>query len=165
MPAVFNEAQRGALTALCNTFVPSIQVAPDPIGFWARPASALGVDRVLERHMVEDLPPPLTAGLMSLLDALAAQGFAKADQSQRESMLSRMAEAAPAAAQAIGFFEKQTLVLNYGLPENPVPNPNLLTYGSPQGQNPNWEILGYPGPVSVPHAKPKQIQTDRKSVV
>ena len=53
----------------------------------------------------------------------------------------------------------QVLLLTYGLPAEPAPDPYLITYGSPQGQNPNWEVLGYPGPISVPPLRPKQIET------
>ena len=159
MSGELSETQRAVLQSLCDTFVPSIKVADDPAGFWGRPASALGVDRVLSKALFESVPDPLHGGLVELLDVLGSQGFVKASQDQRESMLSRIASSSPAAAKGVGYFEKQTLLLTYGLPENPVPNPNVITYGSPQGQNPNWDIMGYPGPVSVPRAKPKQIQT------
>ena len=159
MSSGLSDTQRAVLRAVCDTFVPSIEVADDPSGFWGRAASGLAVDRVLAKSLFEDVPEPLRDGLVSLLDALGAQGFVQGGQDQRESMLSRLASSSPAAAKGVGYFEKQTLVLTYGLPQEPVPNPNLITYGSPQGQNPNWDIMGYPGPISVPKPKPKQIQT------
>ena len=159
MSAELSETQRTVLRALCDTFVPSIKGPDDPTGFWARTASDLEVDRVLARNLVERVPDELRRGLLGLLDGLAARGFAKASQEQRENLLSQVAGASPEAAQGVAFYEKQTLVLTYGLPEEPVPNPNLVIYGSPQGQNPNWEVVGYPGPVSIPQQKPKQIQT------
>src|SRR6267378_2687770 len=149
MSVELNEAQRSVLRTLCDTFVPSIKVPDDPLGFWARTASDLGVDTVLSRYLVENAPQELRNGLLGLLDGLAAQGFIRASQNQRESILARLSGSSPEAARGIVFFEKQTLLLTYGLPEEPVPNPNLVTYGSPKGQNPNWEVMGYPGPVSV----------------
>lgn len=159
MNAELNETQRAVLRALCDTFVPSIKVSDDPIGFWSRTASDLGVDCVLARTLKEDVPAKLRNGLVGLLDGLAAKGFVKASQSQRESILAQISSSSPQGAQGVAFYQKQTVLLAYGLPENPVPDRNLVTYGSPKGQNPNWEVLNYPGPVSVPPDKPKQIQT------
>ncbi len=159
MNAELNEIRREILRALCDTFVPSLKVSDDPIGFWARAASDLGVDCVLARHLKEDIPPPLYNGLVGLLDALAAKGFVKASLGRREGILKELSRTSPQAAQGVGFLQKQTMVLTYGLPETPAPNQNMITYGSPRGQNPNWEVLNYPGPVSVPPDRPKQIQT------
>ncbi|MCA1636430.1 MAG: GMC family oxidoreductase N-terminal domain-containing protein [Acidobacteria bacterium] len=159
MNAELNETQRATLRALCDTFVPSLKVANDPTGFWARTASDLGVDCVLARNLKEDIPPPLYQGLVGLLEGLGEKGFVKASQGQRESILAQISGSSPQGAQGVGFFQKQTVLLAYGLPEKPVTDRNLVTYGSPKGQNPNWEVLNYPGPVSVPPDKPKQIQT------
>jgi choline dehydrogenase-like flavoprotein len=154
-----SEAQSAVLQALCDTFVPCIKSTEDPTGFWARTASDLGVDRLLVQDLMESVPEQLRNALLGLLDGLAARGFVDATQDQREGMLNQVRQSAPAASLGVSYFEKRTLLLTYGLPEQPVPNPNLVTYGSPGGQNPNWEILGYPGPVSVPPAKSKQIRT------
>jgi choline dehydrogenase-like flavoprotein/heme-degrading monooxygenase HmoA len=159
MSAELSETQLIVLRALCDTFVPAVKVADDPTGFWARTASDLGVDRVLARHLTEDVPEGLRGGLLGLLDGLAAQGFVSASQDRREKILTQLSGSSPDAARGINFYQKQTLLLAYGLPEEPVPDQNLVTYGSPRGQNPNWEVLGYPGPVSVPPDRPKQIQT------
>ncbi len=153
MSAELSESQRTVLRALCDTFVPSIRVLDDETGFWARSASDLGVDRILARSLVEDVPEPVRAGLLGLLDALAAQGFAQASRQRRERILGQVSNSSRDAERGVTFFEKQTLVLTYGLPEK-APNPNLVTYGSPAGQNPNWQVLGYPGPVRVPRDDP-----------
>jgi choline dehydrogenase-like flavoprotein len=154
MSVELNRTQRAVLRVVCDTFVPSIKVADDPTGFWARTASNLGVDTVIARYLVESVPQELRNGLLGLLDGLAAQGFLRASQNQRESILARISRSSPEAAKGVVFYEKQTLLLTYGLPAEPAPNPNLVTYGSPKGQNPNWEVMGYPGPVSVPHDEP-----------
>lgn len=154
MTIQLDDTQRPVLRALCDTFVPSIKVADDPTGFWARTASDLGVDTVLAKYLAESVPPELRAGLLGLLDGLAAQGFVGASQEKRESILSRISGSSPQAAGGISFYQKQTVLLTYGLPEKPAPDPNLVTYGSPKGQNPNWDVLGYPGPVRVPHDEP-----------
>ncbi len=154
MSAELSESQQSALKALCDTYVPSIAVRLDPTGYWARSASDLGVERVLARNLTHDVPPELRAGLLALLDQLAALGLVQASQGRREEILAQVAASSPPAAQGLTFFEKQTLLLNYGLPENPLPSQNAITYGSPRGQNPNWEVLGYPGPVRVPRDDP-----------
>jgi choline dehydrogenase-like flavoprotein len=154
-----SQTQQAVLRELCDTYVPRLNRADDPTGFWARTASDLGVDRVLAQFLVERVSDNQRGGLLGLLDALAAQGFVGAPQDQREGILHAVSQSSQQAALGLTFYEKQTLLLAYGLTENALPDPNLVTYGSPRGQNPNWEVLGYPGPVSVPHPKPKQIET------
>src|SRR5215212_467756 len=141
MNAELNETRREVLKALCDTFVPSLKVADDPVGFWARAASDLGVDCVLARSLKEDVPPELYAGLVGLLDALVAKGLVKASQGRREGLLAEVSRSSPQAARGVDFFQKQTVLLAYGLPERPTTDPNMVTYGSPRGQNPNWEVL------------------------
>jgi choline dehydrogenase-like flavoprotein/heme-degrading monooxygenase HmoA len=160
MGAPLSESQMASLRALCDTFVPSLRVPDDATGFWARSASDMGVPAVLAVD-VENLPEPLRTALTGLLDALAAAGLVTASsQQQRERILRRVSGSSPAAAQGVAYLQKKTVLLNYGLPENPPPaNQNAVTYGTPTGgQNPNWEVMGYPGPVSVPHDRPRQIR-------
>lgn len=154
MSVELDERRRLVLRALCDTFVPSIEVSDDPTGFWARCSSDLGIDRVLAKALVEDVSEELRRGLLGLLDVFDNHGFASQPEQVRENILKQISQSSPDAAKGVSFFEKQTLLLTYGLPEQFVDDPNLLTYGSPKGQNPNWEILGYPGPISVPHREP-----------
>lgn len=159
MSVELSETQKLVLRSLCNTFVPSIKVPDDPLGFWARTASDIGTDKVLAKAILNDVPEKLRKGLIQFLDDLSTKEFIKASQEQREKMLAQIASSSPVSEQLVTYYQKQTLLLTYGLPENPGENPHSVTYGSPQGQNPNWEAMGYPGPVSVPRAKPKQIHT------
>jgi choline dehydrogenase-like flavoprotein len=163
MNTTLSETQQTVLRALCDTFVPRIEVPEDPTGFWARTASDLGVDRVLCQYLLIAVPDDQRAALLGLLDGLAAQGFVGAPQDQREGILRAVMDSSRQAELGVTFFEKQTLLLAYGLPESPPSDPNLVTYGSPSGfragRNPNWDVLGYPGPVSVPHPTPKRIET------
>lgn len=152
MSSGLSDTQRLVLRAVCNTYVPSLKMPDDRDGFWGRSASDLGVERVLTRVIEREVPEPLRLGLLAVLDELATRGFARASQERREALLRAVAGSSPQMGGLISFFEKQTLLLNYGLPENATSDPNLVTYGSPQGQNPNWETMGYPGPTSVPRA-------------
>lgn len=159
MRTELSETQSIVLRELCDTFVPSIQVEEDPLGFWARTASDIGSDQAIAKSLFQDVPEPLRNALISLLEDLGTRGFAKASQQQREEMLAELSSSSPQLEGMITYFQKQTLVLTYGLPEEPGESSTGVTYGSPQGQNPNWETMGYPGPVSIPHPKPKQIRT------
>ena len=169
--ADLSETQRDVLRALCDTFVPAIAMPNDTTGFWARTASDLGVDRVIADAVIGNAPPELQQELIKLLDLLATQNFVGTTQEARENILAQIASNSPearsqyhtfagflpAAGRDIFFFEKQTLLLNYGLPADAGPDENLITYGVPtKGQNPNWEIMGYPGPVSVPPKRPEE---------
>jgi choline dehydrogenase-like flavoprotein len=154
-----SETQSIVLRKLCDTFVPSIHVDEDPLGFWARTASDIGSDQAIAKSLFNDVPEPLRKALVSLLDDLGARDFTGASQQQREALLAELSNSSPQLEGLITYFQKQTLVLTYGLPEEPGKKSFSVTYGSPQGQNPNWEAMGYPGPVSVPHPKPKQIRT------
>lgn len=173
--AQLTDTQSAVLRQLCDTFVPSIPVGDDPTGFWARAASDLGVDTIIATAVLGSLPPELRKPLVDLLDFLAAQNFVGASQEERESILAGLVGDSsgertqlhafkgflPAAARDISFFEKQTLLWNYGMPVDPGPDEMLITYGVPKGpQNPNWETMGYPGPISVPPKTPEEpIQT------
>src|SRR5919112_1044581 len=106
MYAELSETRRAVLRTLCDTFVPSIEVSDDPTGFWARAASDLGVDRVLARHLVEDVPGEVSAGLLGLLDALAGQGFADAPPEAREAILAQFSQASPEVRKRLAFYEK-----------------------------------------------------------
>jgi choline dehydrogenase-like flavoprotein len=151
-----SNAQRATLRALCDTFVPSIQVESDPTGFWARSASDVGTDTALAEYLFQYVPEEKRAPLLAFLDALGAQDFVGASQDQREGILNQIYNSSPQGAGGVTFFQKQTILFAYGLPETAEPNENYVTYGSPQGQNPNWEVLGYPGPVSVPPKQPEE---------
>lgn len=155
----FNPVRLLTLRTLCDTYVPSLKVTPDPLGFWARSASDLHVDSELAAYMGASLPPPVLSAQLAFLDVLTAKGFATQSQADRERTLAQLAKASTGNARALGFYQRQVLLLNYGLPATPVPDRNAITYGSPAGQNPNWEVLGYPGPLTVPPRRPKRIQT------
>jgi choline dehydrogenase-like flavoprotein len=156
MAGDLSEAQRTVLRALCDTFVPSLQVPNDLTGFWARSASAQGVDLALARILTETVAPDQQSKLLGLLDGLAAQNFASASQDVREKTLSQLSATSRDLEAGVTFYEKQTMLLSYGLPKSSPSNETAVTYGSPEGQNPNWETLGYPGPVSVPPKEPEE---------
>src|SRR4051794_10003831 len=136
MPFELTADQRATLRAVCDTFVPSIQRADDPDGFWTRTASDVGTDEGLAQFL-QTLPEDQAAGLGMLLDALAEQGFEHASQLSREQLLRNVSLASRDAAGGIGALGGLTMFFTYGGVDA-------------TGQNPNWKTFGYPGPVSLP---------------
>jgi choline dehydrogenase-like flavoprotein len=131
-----SDTQREVLIALCDTVVPAIEHQPDPDGFFARKASDLYVPQVLE-VMLTTMPDEQREGLLTLLDALGEQGFARASLRSREQIMFNVSLMGPDAAAGIGALSSLTLFLHYGMPDE-------------HGQNPNWKTFGYPGPLSPP---------------
>jgi choline dehydrogenase-like flavoprotein len=125
---------REVLAAVCDTVVPAIARDPDPDGFFARKASDVWVPQVVE-HVLAGMPDDQRAGLLALLEALAAQDFARSSQRSREQIMRQVALMGPAAAAGIDTLTTLTLFLFYGLPDE-------------RGRNPSWRTLGYPGPTS-----------------
>jgi len=141
------ELARSALSALCDTIVPSVERPDDPSGFYARRASDLGVADGVAQILIQIPDPAVRGGLLGLLEILAAQGLSPArSQPSREQVLRNMALASAEAGAGIGALVGMTLFLYYGAPD-----PRTL-------RNPNWEMFGYPGPVSVPPQAPREIE-------
>ena len=77
--AVFDETRRATLEALCETFVPSVQVETgDPLEreFMARSALDMLIPAQIEGMLAESMTPEEIAGVAGLLDALAAEDLA-----------------------------------------------------------------------------------------
>lgn len=148
---VLSEIQRDTLTAVCDTFAPSIEQEADPTGFWARSASDLGIPAAIEQTLA-GLPEEQVAGLRELLDALAEQQFAAAPQAAREQILHGFMDSGPEALAGLAGLRGLTFLLFYALPDPAT------------GRNPNWEAIGYPGPRTPPPSPadaPKTITVTR----
>lgn len=141
---VLSEIQRDTLARVCDTFAPSLPADEDPTGFWARSATDMGIPDVLEQTLAQ-APDEQLAGLRSLLDGLAAQGFDDAPSEVREQILHAFADASPEALAGVSAFRGLTFLLFYALPDPAT------------GRNPNWDAIGYPGPRSAPPDVPKPI--------
>lgn len=146
MAAELSDPQRATLRALCDTIVPRVPRDPDPLGFWARNASDLGVELAVEQLVLGLGDPALRDGLIGLLDVIAQAGLLTAPtQASREQVLRNLTLASPEAAAGVGALTNMTLFLAYGMPD-PV-----------TGRNPNWDILGYRGPATPVPETPKEI--------
>jgi choline dehydrogenase-like flavoprotein len=136
----FNETQQATLAALCETFVPSVEVdSGDPVEleFMARSAAGLGVPEQVEAMLSDALLPEELAGVAGLLDALAGQDFASLSVEARTQVIHGFRDSDPEAKQGLDQLKALTFLFFYALPDE-------------QGGNPNWEAIGYPGPASPP---------------
>ncbi len=138
---LFDDGQRAALAALCDTWVPSLEPpdGEDPTGFWARSASDFSVPMAVELALLQSgAPAEQLAGLAGLLDALAAEGMAAAmPQEGREAIVAAFMADLEAAA-GLDALRGACLSLHYALPD------------AGTGINPNWPGIGYPGPQALP---------------
>lgn len=148
--AIFNEARRATLEALCETFVPSVEAdSLDPVesGFMARGAGDMQLAAQIEGLLAEAMTAAEIEALGGLLDALAAQGFDGAPLEARTQIVHGFRAQDPAAKLGLEQLKGLTILFFYALPDD-------------AGSNPNWEAIGYPGPVAAPasaEAAPKTI--------
>jgi choline dehydrogenase-like flavoprotein len=145
MAPQLTDAHRATLRAICDTVVPSIERDPDPAGFWALSAGAVGADAALA-ELIEGLPEEQLGGTIELLEALSEQGFERASQLSREQMLRNIALLGPEAAGGVAALTGGTLFLTYAIPDPAT------------SRNPTWEAFGYPGPIAGPGAAEKPIR-------
>lgn len=135
----FTPAQHEVLEALCETFVPAVEVdSLDPVeqAFMRRSALDMKVPAQIDGMLAEALTPEEIAGLGDLLHALDDQGINEVPIDIRTQIVHGMAAADVQAKQALTQLRALTLLLFYAMPDE-------------HGQNVNWEAVGYPGPVSA----------------
>ena len=138
--AVLNEEQRATLEALCDTFVPAVELdTHDELerDFMARAATDLAVPAQIEGLMADVMTPDEIGEFAGLLDALHAEGFVDADLDGRTQLIHGFGAQDPEAKHGLKAFKGLTVLFFYGLPDE-------------QGRNPNWEAIGYPGPKAPP---------------
>jgi choline dehydrogenase-like flavoprotein len=153
---VLNETRRRTLEALCDTFVPSLEVQdenPAVRDFYGRCASDLGVPAQIEGLMAQTALPEEIEAVGQLLDAFAAQDFAALPLDARTTIVHAIAASGPEAKLGVRQLRAVALLFFYGLPDE-------------AGQNPNWPAIGYPGPLSPPPSPeqaPKTISLEQLS--
>jgi choline dehydrogenase-like flavoprotein len=156
--SVLSATRRETLEALCETFVPAVEVdTADPVEaeFMARGATDLEVAAQVEGLLAEAMMPEEIEALGGLLDALAAEGFDEAPLEMRTQIVHAFREQDPEAKHGLHQLKALALLFFYALPDE-------------AGSNPNWEAVGYPGPASPPpsaEAAPKTIAVEEVSGV
>ena len=142
-----SDRQLEMLTALCDTFIPSVEKDNGREEFWRRKASDLGVPgRIVD--LIGSLGPTEQKEFIRLLNFLdnplvgltwsgPLRRFTKLSAEQRETMLQRWSVSAIGLLRkGFGSIKKLTTFFYYG--------------DSDQRGNPNWEAIGYPGPLNEP---------------
>ena len=153
---VLSDERRGVLEALCDTFIPSLDVETgDPVeqAFMARAASDIGVAGQIEDLLAEAMLPEEIEAVGGLLDALGDEGFADAPLDARTQIVHGFRDQDPQAKHGLHQLKALTYLFFYALPDE-------------AGSNPNWEALSYPGPSSPPpspEAAPKTISVESVS--
>ena len=140
---LFDDAQRATLSALCDTFIPALEVPAGDEGargFWARAASHGAVAEALEVALIQaEVTEEQAIGLRALLDGLAEAGMSKTTPLElREQIVHGFSDQSPDALAGLTTIRGIAGSIFYALPD-------LGT-----GQNPTWETIGYPGPLSPP---------------
>lgn len=149
--AVLSETRRRTLEAICDTFVPSVDLGSgDPVQreFLARAASDLSVPSQLEGLLRQAMMPAEIEAFGQLIDAIGHNDFADQPLAARTAILRAAAASSPAAKLGVRQLRSLTLLLFYALPDE-------------NGRNPNWEALGYPGPISIPPSPEQAPKTIR----
>ena len=146
MDTGLTSSQREALTALVDTFVPSIDRDDDPTGFYATKGSDVGAHLVVEHYLTNKLPAAQLAGIKGLLDAAAGAGLLGASQAEREAIVGAIAGSSPEAQGGIAALRQLAIMFSFGIP-------------NAEGRNPFWAGMGYPGPLQAPPQTPKTLAT------
>lgn len=153
---VLSDTRRHTLEAMCDTFVPSLQLegAEPPLrDFYARSAGDLGVAAQIEGLLAVSALPEDIEAIGQLLDAFAAQGFADGSLEERTALVHAIAGSSPEAKLGVRQLRALTMLFFYALPDE-------------AGHNENWDALGYPGPRSAPptpEQAPKTIAVEQLS--
>jgi len=154
--AVLSDTQRETLTALCDTFVPGVEVdTGDPLEreFMARAASDMDIPAHIEQTMADTMIEAEIEAFAGLLDAVAAEGFVDADLDARTQGIHAMRDGDFDAKHGLDAFKALTMLFFYALPDD-------------NASNPNWEAIGYPGPNSAapsPEDAPKTLTIENVS--
>ncbi|HEU5370732.1 MAG TPA: GMC family oxidoreductase N-terminal domain-containing protein, partial [Ktedonobacterales bacterium] len=154
--AVFSGVELATLRAICDTFVPALQVEDDPHRFYATSASDLNVPELIaatvaqlpeeSRAQLKQLLGLLDKPLVNLLLSGQFQRFRALNQEQRETLLRGWAASGmQMRRQAFGALKRAAVVTYYA------------AVGA-EGTNPAWKALDYPGPFSPPPNVPKPIK-------
>ncbi len=153
---VFSDVEFATLRAICDTFVPALQVEDDPHRFYATSASDLKVPELIaatvaqlpeeSRAQLKQLLGLLDKPLVNLLLSGQVQRFRALNLEQREALLRGWAASGmQMRRQAFGALKRAAIVTYY-------------TAVGAEGTNPVWKALDYPGPFSPPPNVPKPIQ-------
>src|SRR4051812_21851250 len=117
----------------------------------ARAASDMDIPAYIEQTFADTLMPEEIEAFAGLLDALAAESFARAELAARTAIVHAFRDQDREAKLGLHSLKALTMLFFYALPDE-------------QGRNPNWDAIGYPGAPSAPPADaPKTISVKEVS--
>lgn len=140
----FSAAERSTLRNVCDTLVPAVDDSSAFAEFYARPASALGVDTQILDLIRSEFPPRQVAEIHQLLRTVESpvlnlflgNGFVRfsALSGERRTRYLQVWRDSRAARKRTGFqaLKRLTCFLFYAIPDA-------------SGHSPNWPAVGYPG--------------------
>src|SRR6266511_5688089 len=142
MAASLSAAERHTLGLVADTLVPSLDVSPDPAGFYRRSAGDLGVDGDVVRIIESYVSPAQRRGFGRLLWTLESPA------------LNALLGGRPRAFSAMSAEERERHLLGWARSRLPVKRRGFqavkrlvlfLTYAKAvrSGRNPNWPAIGY----------------------
>ncbi len=145
MAASLSAAERRTLRLVADTLVPSLEVSPDPGGFYRRSAGDLGVDGDVARIIDSYVGPGRRREFGRLLRTL------------ENPVLNAFLGGRPRAYSAMSAEERERYLLGWARSRLPVKRRGFqavkrlvlfLTYAKAlkEGRNPNWPALGYVAP-------------------
>lgn len=156
VPTIFSVSEFATLRALCDAYVPSLQIKDDPYDFYRTAASDLAVPEriaaavaqlpVETRTQLKYLLGVLDNPLLSLLIFGTFQRFRTLSQKQQTTFLQRLASSKRRLRRQVFEALKRLAVVTY------------YTVADAQGSSPIWKAIGYPGPFSLPPNVPKPIK-------
>src|SRR5437867_3570871 len=151
MAASLSAAERHTLRLVADTLVPSLEVSPDPGGFYRRSAGDLGIDGDVARIIESYVGPGLRRDFGRLLRTLESPAW------------NALLGGRPRAFSAMSAEARERYLLAWARSRLPVKRRGFqavkrlvlfLTYAKALegGRNPNWPAVGYVAPGAVERA-------------
>ncbi len=155
MPEKFSDNELATLTAICDTLIPTLSVADDPHGLYARKASDLDVPRLMSLGIEQVADPALLFELrlflrlieIPIINTIFASGsrpFSRMSLEQRTRLLRSWENSRfNIRRKAFQALKRLALMLFYSVVDE-------------QNHNPNWSAIGYSGVPAISSERPKR---------
>ena len=154
MPEKFSDNELATLTAICDTLIPTLSVADDPHGLYARKASDLDVPRLMSLGIEQVADPSLLFELrlflrlieIPIINTIFASGsrpFSRMSLEQRTRLLRSWENSRfNIRRKAFQSLKRLALMLFYSVVDE-------------QNHNPNWSAIGYSGVPAISNERRK----------
>lgn len=155
MPEKFSDNELATLTAICDTLIPTLSIADDPHGLYARKASDLDVPRLMSLGIEQVADPSLLFELrlflrlieIPIINTIFASGsrpFSRMSLEQRTRLLRSWENSRfNIRRKAFQALKRLALMLFYSVVDE-------------QNHNPNWSAIGYSGVPAISNERRKR---------